>query len=86
MADFDYNAPAELFPSRSKKGNRPVSYRRFDTAAEAIRFAIEVMPHDLLLGAVLEVEEERLDGHRIRELYDSTAYPFARTGNCPSSC
>ena len=56
------------------------------TAAEAIRFAIEVMPPDLLLGAVLEVEEERLNGHRIRELYDSTAYPFARTGNCPSSC
>jgi hypothetical protein len=39
------------------------------------------MPSDLLLGAVLEVEEERLNGHRIRELYDSTSYPFARTRN-----
>ena len=81
MAEFDYNAPADLYPSRSWKGNRPVGYRRFETAAEAIRFAIEIMPSGLLLGAVLEVEEERLNGHRIRELYDSTAYPFARTRN-----
>ena len=81
MAEFDYNAQADLFPSRSRKGNRSVGYRRFETAAEAIRFAIEIMPSDLLLGAVLEVEEERLNGHRIRELYDSTAYPFARTRN-----
>jgi hypothetical protein len=81
VAEFDYNAPADLFPSRSRKGNRQVGYRRFETAAEAIRFAIEIMPSDLLLGAVLEVEEERLNGHRIRELYDSTAYPFARTRN-----
>jgi hypothetical protein len=81
MADFDYNAPAELFPCRSAKGNRPVGYRRFDTAAEAIRFAIEVMPSDLLPGAVLEVEEQRVNGHRIRELYDSAAYPLTRTCN-----
>src|SRR5262244_2394239 len=86
VADFDYNAPAELFPSRSKKGNRPVGYRRFDTAAEAIRFAIEVMPPDLLLGVVLEVEEERLNSQRICELYDSAAYPLTRKGNRPSGC
>ena len=59
MADFDYNAPADLFPARSKKGNRPFGYRRFETAAEAIRYAIEVMPTDFLPGAVLGVEEER---------------------------
>ena len=81
MADFDFNAPAELFPCRSNKGNRPVSYRRFDTAAEAIRFAIEVMSLDLLLGSVLEVDEERVNGHRIRELYESAAYPLTRTYN-----
>ena len=86
MAEFNYHLPAELFPSRSKKGNRPFGYRRFDNAAEAIRFAIEVMPPDLLLGAVLEVEEERVNGNRIRELYDSTAYPFTRTGNSSSGC
>jgi hypothetical protein len=78
MAAFDYNVPAELFPSRSKKGNRPAGYRRFDSAAEAIRFAIEEMPQDYLLGAVLEVDEERYDSEAIRRLYDSGDYPLAR--------
>ena len=44
MTDFDYNAPADLFPSRNKKGHRLVGYRRFDNAAEAIRYSIEVLP------------------------------------------
>jgi hypothetical protein len=78
MPDFDYDAPADLFPSRSRRANRPVSYRRFDTAAEAIRFAIEQMPAEYLSGTVLEVSEERMGGARIRELYDSAAYPLMR--------
>jgi len=40
LATFDYNAEAELFPSRGLRG-RPVGYRRFARAADAIRFAIE---------------------------------------------
>ncbi len=75
---FDYDAPAELFPTRSRKGNRPMGYRRFDSAAEAVRFAIEELPPQLLVGANLEVGEERFNSQGIRELYDRAQYPLAR--------
>jgi hypothetical protein len=78
MSNFDYDAPAELFPARGKRGKRTPGYRRFDTAAEAIRFAIEQMPGELLGGTVLEAKDGRARGARIRELYDGAAYPLAR--------
>ena len=78
MAGFDYDAPADLFPARSRHGRRPVGYRRFATAAEAIRFAIEQMPVEFLDGTILEVENDRVDGARIMTLYDSADYPLVR--------
>ena len=42
MMKFDYAIPAELFMAKRKGGARqPLGYRRFATAAEAIRFAVE---------------------------------------------
>jgi hypothetical protein len=79
MAAFDYNAPADLFPARSKAGRRPVGYRRFSTAAEAIRFAVEQMPFGFLDGTILEIENVRVDGAGIRVLYESVDYPLVRT-------
>jgi hypothetical protein len=79
MDSFDYDAPAELFPTRGRSGSRrPMSYRRFDTAALAIRFAIEELPAAMLLGAFLQIEDDRFDSEQIRALYDSAAYPLAR--------
>src|SRR6516164_3897297 len=79
MATVNYDAEAELFPPRSRKfGTGPMGYKRFDSAAEAIRFAIEELPAELLRGAYLEVDEERFDGSAIRRFYESEAYPLQR--------
>jgi hypothetical protein len=76
---FDYEAVAELFPARSRKFNRQLArYRRFDRAADALRFAVEELPAPLFLGACLEVEEERFDSNEMRRLYESAEFPLAR--------
>ena len=81
MSKFDYSAPAELFPSRNRKIATKVKYRRFDKAAEAIRFAVEELPEPLLLGAYIEIDEERLGHKDIRALYESADYPLKRPVN-----
>jgi hypothetical protein len=76
---FDYGAPAELFMAKRKGGARqPLGYRRFATAAEAIRFAIEENPAVRALGAWMQVGDDRFDGEDIQRLYDSVDYPLRR--------
>ena len=76
---FDYTASAELFIPRRKRGARQLpSYRRFATAAEAIRFAVEEFPAIRTFGAWMRVGEERFNGDDIRRLYESSSYPRRR--------
>ena len=81
MAAFDYSAEAELFSTRNRKLRRQsIGYRRFAHAADAVRFAIEELPTEFLLGAHLQVDEERYDRHGIRRLYERLEYPLVRRG------
>lgn len=76
---FDYQATAELFLGKNYRvRSRVLKYMRFAEAADAIRFAIEQLPTGVLLGAYLEVNENRYDSRGIRRLYDCPEYPFPR--------
>ena len=78
MPKFNYDAMAELYPSRRYAKSQQTQYRRFDTAAEAIRYVIEELPAKWLAGSHLEVNEQRFEGAAIRELYEAADYPLAR--------
>jgi hypothetical protein len=81
VVGFDYSAEAELFPTRNRKPRRQlIGYRRFAHAADAVRFAIEELQPEFLLGAQLQVDEERYNGQGIRRLYESMDYPLVRRG------
>ena len=76
---FDYAASAELFMPKRKRGVRqPLSYRRFATAAEAIRFAVEELPAGPALAPWMQVGDERFDSDDIHRLYESDNYPLRR--------
>jgi hypothetical protein len=80
MAAFNYNREAELFPAVAGRSRRKsFGYRRFERAADAIQFAMEVLPSQSLAGAYLEVDEQRFDAGGIRLLYESAEYPLARS-------
>jgi hypothetical protein len=87
MAIFDYSTKAELSPTASAVGliradrrrmRQPTGYGRFARAADAIRFAIEELPPELLLAVQLKVADKRFDGDGIRRLYESVEYPLVR--------
>ena len=79
MMTFDYCSPAELFTAKRKGGPRKrPGYRRFATAAEAIRFAVEDLPAIRTLDAWMQVGDESFDSEEIHRLYDSDDYPLRR--------
>lgn len=78
MTRFDYTAVAGLYAGHSKVGTSGPRYRRFETAAEALRFAVEDMPKSLQRGSLLEIDGARFDREQIRALYDAPEYPLSR--------
>jgi hypothetical protein len=77
MPPFDYNAPAELFLAKRTKSRRE-NYRRFATAAEAIRYAVETLRTPKSFGAWLQVGDERFNSTEIQRLYEGADYPLRK--------
>src|SRR3954462_2890712 len=83
---FSYNTAAELSPAAIRKKKRAgFAYRRFDTAAAAVQFAIEELPADSLHGAYLQVDEARFDQAGIRTLYPIAGFRLARLAREPAA-
>jgi len=80
---FDYSAGAELFPQRSRKRPGQIAYHRFESAAHALKFAMEDLSPAVLAGTFLEVNDERLGAKQIRELYEHEGFPLARRRDEP---
>jgi len=79
MATFDYSTEAALFSAkRTSFRQKGLEYRRFTRAADAILFAVEVLPSNVLGGCALEVDGERIVGSAIRVLYESAEFPLPR--------
>ena len=83
MPPFDYNAPAELFLAKPAKGSRK-KYRRFATAAEALRYAVEDLRIPKAFGAWLEVADERFNSSEIQRLYEADDYPLRKPDRAPA--
>lgn len=79
METFQYSASAEVFTiARHTRRKEPMIYRRFPSAGEAIRYAIEDLPLNELEGTTIETEEMRLEVADIRVLYERQDYPLSR--------
>lgn len=80
MTHFNYKSPGEFYCQKNKGIGSGIglTYRRFDTGAEAIRFAMEQVPSSTLGTCTLEVDGERFGAKELRELYESSRYPLPR--------
>lgn len=80
MDAFDYAAGAGLFHPLRVGRLAPISFRRFETSAAAIKFAVEELTPVMFHGAILETGDDRFGSTQIRMLYDDAAFPLERRG------
>ena len=71
----------EHFLAKRSKGNR-IKYRRFATAAEAIRYAVEDLRTLRALGAWMEVGDERYGSDEIHRLYPQADEDTTQSRQC----
>lgn len=76
---FDFNAKVDLFVAQAYSSRGPVEYRSFTFASHAIRYVMEELPPEYHRRVCIETEDDRLNGARIKELYESDSYPLPRT-------
>jgi hypothetical protein len=72
---FDTNYRPNCLRQSAVRGR---GYRRFATAAEAMRFVVEDFPALRTLGARTQVGDARYDSEDIRRLYEISDYPLRR--------
>jgi hypothetical protein len=70
--------PSTIAPLLNYSKGCRTKYRRFATAAEALRFAVEELRIPKAYGAWLEVGDERFDSTEIQRLYAAGNYPLRK--------
>jgi len=80
MSNKQYNTPAELYSSRNHRSGRfsGLKYRRFETLAEAVKFAVEEIPKQLHFTTINAGDASFREAD-IRKLYGSDDFPLTRT-------
>lgn len=79
MTGFNYRLPGEIFAGKSLGMRRSgLTYRRFATAAEALRFAVETLPAPALTACILETDGKRIGSRELKTLYEDARYPLVR--------
>lgn len=61
-----------------QKGSTREKYRRFDTAAEAICYAVETLRTPKAFSASLQVDDERFNSTEIERLYEADDFPLRK--------
>jgi hypothetical protein len=77
----EFSQGADLFygPEGRFGARQPLTYRRFDTLAAAVKFAIEELAPGRR-SLTIQSGDFELKGEEIGSLYHSEAFPLARKG------
>jgi hypothetical protein len=70
MHAFDYSAPAGVFTRARGRGHK-AKYRRFESAAAALRYIVEELPAPVWPGITMEVDNRTFDHREILGLHAS---------------